>query len=251
MHEPTLVGIKPSFGASMGGSVVTVQGRHFITSSGSRIDCVFGGITRVEGVVVSSEEVLCVSPANEEGAVSLALDVRGSGAILSSSFKFMYDPPLLATSFWPQRVASGKSLSITVAGDAFSLGRSLVCVFGGMYVRESTYISSTQITCPVPEKLVGNSTVEVGFEGGTSEPALVGVVQMDEPSRIVSVMPSFGPLGGKTRVRFPTLLQSGTPPPASLKCMFGVEVVAGEVDSEIATCTSPARAAYVRSLTGT
>ena len=27
MHEPTLVGIKPSFGASMGGSVVTVQGR--------------------------------------------------------------------------------------------------------------------------------------------------------------------------------------------------------------------------------
>ena len=124
VHEPILIAVKPSFGVSWGGSVVTVQGRHFITSYGSPIDCVFGEITKVEGVVVSSEEVLCVSPSHKEGVVSLALDVRGSGAILSSSLKFMYDPPLLATSLLPQRGVSGETLAITVAGEGFASGRS-------------------------------------------------------------------------------------------------------------------------------
>ena len=181
VHPPTLVGLKPSFGVSRGGSIVTVAGQHFLMPSGNAIDCVFGGSQRVEATVVSHEEVLCVAPAHGEGQVSLALDARGSVSAESTSLTFVYDSPLVVTSLRPSWGVPEEPVTITISGESFPAARGLVCVFGGMHIRPSTHISTTELTCKVPTDLVGNSTVEVGFEGGTSEPALVGMFQTREP----------------------------------------------------------------------
>ena len=239
VHPPTLVGLKPSFGVSRGGSIVTVAGQHLLMPSGNPIDCVFGGSQRVEATVVSHEEVLCVAPAHGEGQVSLALDARGSVSAESTSLTFVYDSPLVVTSLRPSWGVPEEPVTITISGESFPAARGLVCVFGGMHIRPSTHISTTELTCKVPTDLVGNSTVEVGFEGGTSEPALVGMFQTRERTRMVYLTPSFGPVGGQTRVGISLAPQNGMPSPTSFRCVFGSEIVVGDVDNGVAICASP------------
>jgi hypothetical protein len=103
VHAPTLIGLKPSFGTTSGGSIITLGGQHLtVMSPSSPLDCVFGAGTRVEAVVVSSQEILCVSPAHNLGLVSLALDVRGVGAVPSASLMFLYEHAIVAKSLWPK-----------------------------------------------------------------------------------------------------------------------------------------------------
>ena len=109
---------------------------------------------------------------------------------------FWYDQPLVVSSFWPNRGVVSEDLTITVAGMTFSPERRLVCLFGGIHARQSTYITSTQLSCKVPAVLVGYSTVEVEYEGVASEPTLAGVFQADAQTRKVRLTPSLGPLGG-------------------------------------------------------
>jgi len=124
VHHPTVIGVKPSFGVSAGGSIITVGGQHFTMSPGSRMECVFDEGATVEAMVISSEEVLCVLPAHEHGEVSLTLIARGSTAWQSASMSFWYEQPLAVTSFWPSRGVVSEDLTITVAGKTFSSNRS-------------------------------------------------------------------------------------------------------------------------------
>ena len=243
VHPPIVIGVKPSFGVSAGGSILTVAGQHFTMPQGSGLECVFGEGATVEAMIVNGDAVLCVSPAHEQGAVSLTLNARGSTAWQSPSMVFWYDQPLVVSSFWPNRGVVSEDLTITVAGMTFSPERRLVCLFGGIHARQSTYITSTQLSCKVPAVLVGNSTVEVEYEGGASEPTLAGVLQADAQTRKVRLTPSLGPLGGETVVTFYVSPGQLALESSSVECVFGNTAVVGTVKNSAGTCISPARAA--------
>ena len=243
VHPPIVIGVKPSFGVSAGGSILTVAGQHFTMPQGSGLECVFGEGATVEAMIVNGDAVLCVSPAHEQGAVSLTLNARGSTAWQSPSMVFWYDQPLGVSSFWPNRGVVSEDLTITVAGMTFSPERRLVCLFGGIHARQSTYITSTQLSCKVPAVLVGNSTVEVEYEGGASEPTLAGVLQADAQTRKVRLTPSLGPLGGETVVTFYVSPGQLALESSSVECVFGNTAVVGTVKNSAGTCISPARAA--------
>ena len=85
-----MTGVKPSFSTTVGGSVITIVGTHFVTSRSNPLECVFGGESKVDAVLVSSEEVLCVVPAHDQGPVSLALEIRGLSGLPRNVSVFMY-----------------------------------------------------------------------------------------------------------------------------------------------------------------
>ena len=219
--------------------MITIAGSHLVASRGHPLECVFGGDSKVDAMLVSSEEALCVSPASEHGPVSLTLEVRGLGGVQSEASVFMYDRALAVQSLEPSRGIAAQDLTITVAGEPFLSERTLLCVFGGTHRSRGTIISSTQLSCKVPSVLVGNSTVEVEFEGGASAPAFAGIFQSDEQVRLGDLSPSSGPTRGGTRVRIPLPPRSAVAGSDTIECMFGQVLVIGEVEADAGACISP------------
>lgn len=98
MAAPEIEGVEPAEGLAWGGDTITISGSGF----GPRARVLFGGQAAPWAVVVSSEEILVITPHGEPGAVAVAvanLDAAGEaveGEEGSSAGAFTFTLPDLA-----------------------------------------------------------------------------------------------------------------------------------------------------------
>eukprot|EP00960_Hanusia_phi_P062601 765211-Hanusia_phi.AAC.1 len=128
----------PSQGSLDGGTIVTVRGENL---GGGKSACRFGSLLSDSLTLVSSTQVMCMSPKHET-RVDVEVSVLGvDGQFSDSGIIFLYRPIPQIHGAFPSSVQKGLSTSITVHGSGFE-GDSTFCRQNHGHLVDSRMISS-------------------------------------------------------------------------------------------------------------
>jgi hypothetical protein len=191
--QPIVTAVTPDYGATSGGTLVTITGVNLGVSS--VVD--FGGIS---GTIISdtSTQIVAESPVGTAGTVDLTVTTSGGISATSSDDKFTYIPNPAVTSIGPPNdgPTSGGS-EITIKGT--NLANALTVDFGtvaGTIISDS----ATQITATSPIEVAGTVDVTVTTVIGTSATSAADDFTYVPQPTVTSIGPDDGPLGGTTLV---------------------------------------------------
>lgn len=199
--------IYPSFGTVNGGTKVTIQGEHFDLAQ-QRIWCRFGTIPKLSiGSVLSSNEIVCVSPRyeqstygmEEEGSTaSVALSVNGKD-FLPTHQAFTYVKQPRVTRISPIRGAMDGSTVVSVIGANLVSGLAW-CRFGATEVR-AMVLSTSELSCITPPHEYAESvTIEVSTNDGIDYTDNGLLYSYHQTPHFRRVTPITGPSSGDTLV---------------------------------------------------
>ncbi len=179
----------------------------------------------------------------------LFLLFAGCGGGDSTSF---INPPSAAvvsiTSVSPTTSPTAGGGTLTIQGTLFSSGLSIL--IGSTSCTSVNVVSSTQVTCVLPAIAASTVSVSVFNTNGTSATSANAIVYADAfgPPAVSSVSPANGSTSGGTAVTITgTSFQTG----ASVKFNTTLCASTNVVSSTSITCTTPAHAAGVVSVTVT
>ena len=217
MDPMAVASVQPSVGSVQGGTIIEVHGSGY---AAGKTACIFGtsGSMLVRAEVTSSSLLSCMAPAGAEGDV--ALEVTGNdGADRSSDgrvFRYVRDGVVerVEPSFGPE--AGGTS--VTVIGRGFVSSGHLECRVGVSSASRGTWKTSSMVTCVMPARRPGNTTVEVGNSAQLNF-RTKAQYEYQPLLEVLSVSPSTGPLRGATLL---TITTSAAPGAHGLaQCIFG------------------------------
>ena len=152
---PTVTGLSPNSGPTVGGTNVTITGTNFL--AGALV--LFGTASASNVSVVSGTQIQAVTPANAAGPVNVTVEnpgnVSGSSSAGYTYISSSTGPPTI-TSVSPTSGAPGTQVTITgtnfVSADTVTFGSSPA---------SSTFVSATQLTALVPNVSVGTYSITV------------------------------------------------------------------------------------------
>jgi hypothetical protein len=91
LQAPTLTGVAPATGSTVGGTTITLTGTDFVAG----MTVTVGGVACTNVTVLSATSATCVTPGGTAGAADVAIDVSGLTATLPGSFT--YEEPASTT----------------------------------------------------------------------------------------------------------------------------------------------------------
>ena len=155
---PTVTGINPNIGTTLGGDSVTITGSKL---SGA-VSVNFGRVATVEFTVNSDGSITATTPAQDAGIVDVA--VITAGGTSPPSVQFTYKAPPEITEISPSSGQPGTEVTIT--GSGFSNVDSVT--FGDV---AANYVidSDTQITALAPQHPNGDVVITVSTPDGNTE----------------------------------------------------------------------------------
>lgn len=247
--------ILPESGSVVGGTEVIVMGACF---SGD-LFCLFGDIPSA-GVVISSQELRCISPTWLGPAERVSLSVKmTNGSLSSNKIYFHYQKPPIITTV-TKGYSEGSERNVIVSGKNFIDSPWLTCKAGQHHCAHCKWLSASLIMAAIPLQLdtgasdtlsVSNNAVDfvsVKLDGlwpsdELSLPSAVSSVSaVDNASKVVAsvlfINPIHGPTVGGTRLK---IFLSDPPATYPFSCHFGAQRVDAFFESsDVATCLSPA-----------
>ena len=149
-YAPTVTGIAPTTGGTVGGTTVTITGTGFIGASGVR----FGATAAGSYSVVSASSITAVSPSASAGTVDITVTTLAGTSSTSAFDKFTYG--LSVTGISPSTGPAAGGTGVTISGSGFVTGATVS--FGGTSSASVTVVSPTSITATSP---AGSGTVDV------------------------------------------------------------------------------------------
>jgi hypothetical protein len=162
---PVVTGLSTSSGPTAGGTVVTVLGSGFTTTTGVS----FGGVAATKFTVLSDTALLVTTPADSPGAVDVQVtDVSGtSSATAADEFTFVAPQPVVLA-VTPDSGSTTGGNTITVLGTGFT-GATAVD-FNGVPVPAGNFAvnNDNSITVITPAAAAGTDDITVTTSGGTS-----------------------------------------------------------------------------------
>jgi len=85
LYTTGIITLSPDYGSVLGGSSILVSGPYFTVQEEDTIECMFDDST-VDGIFVSNQQVLCVSPSlSKTGRVPFQLLVTGGTEFVGQS----------------------------------------------------------------------------------------------------------------------------------------------------------------------
>jgi len=112
---PTISGVNPNSGSTVGGDTVTITGGNFI--DGATVH--FGGIAASNVVFENASTLTVTTPANYEGATDVTVtNPDGQQMTLDDGFTYISPPPTI-TSITPESGPTSGNTNVTVAGSNF------------------------------------------------------------------------------------------------------------------------------------
>jgi hypothetical protein len=238
--EVQVTSLIPSRGDRDGGMMVSILGNGFREKS---VVCRFG--TRVQDVLEtkweSSSLIQCVSPKVEApGIVEVEVSVNDGAEFTSNGIQYMYEIGAEVHSMLPSRSSMGTpGETVTVTGKYFESTAALSCWFGDFASTRAFFVSSTTVTCTVPERDLGTVYLTVGASGihmGQREGKHFEYVP---GGKILSLSPSAGPVSGSTAVTVKGVYLTAVS--MEVRCRFGDLVFgASRVSDTAVVCMSPA-----------
>ncbi len=161
-YQPTVTGIGPVAGSTLGGTSVTITGTDL--SGGTLVD--FGTTPAASVTVVSATTITAISPAGS-GMVHVTVTGPGGTSTTSSADEFTFTN--LAPTVTGISPSSGPALvgvSVTITGTSFSAVTAVD--FGPTAATSFVVNSATQITATSPAGSLGPADVTVTTASGTS-----------------------------------------------------------------------------------
>jgi hypothetical protein len=205
-------GLTPSRGATSGGTLVQVEGEHFVAGGSS--ECSFGGSV-VAATVVTSHLLRCRVPASLTASpVVVEVSANGGADFSSSAVVFTYLLRADVSSLLPEGGPTQGRTLVSVVGSNFLSTPELRCRFGVIEVA-ATFITSSLLNCTAPAQTAGAVAVEVSTNGVDFSASNITYQYVSEV-RVVSLLPNSGPLLGHTNV---SVISTSLLPGSS--CRFG------------------------------
>lgn len=231
---PSVNQIQPKMGTSEGGTLVTVTGQNF--ASTSMLRCRFAAID-VMGVWQTASTVECTTPGTTSGAKEFSISMNHRDYV-SYTDSYTFESSLAVDAIAPSQVSSSGSSHVVLTVPGVVQLPDLSCKFGSHSVPAVAGIDN-DVSCVAPAG-VGFVTVAVAANGQDfhySSDGLVSIqLEQKDVIEITRITPRFGAVGGGTLVHLDgkNLLQEGP------VCRFGtVAVAAMRVSSSLIICETP------------
>jgi formylglycine-generating enzyme required for sulfatase activity len=190
---PRITSITPNTGPLEGGTEITIRGSDLGDVTSVRIDDrSASGVT-----VVSTTEVVAITPPGEFGPKSVTLSTPGGMAIAADAFTYIsnLNAPTV-TSVSPNQGPTAGGTAITITGTNFT-GATSVKV-GTVLASGLVVVNATTMTAVTPPGTAGAKSVSVTTPAGTA--ALANAFTYFAPPTISSVVPAAGPIAGGTTI---------------------------------------------------
>ncbi len=232
---PTVTDVSPNSGPTTGGTMVTITGAGF----NSTTKVTFGSVPAATFHVVSGTEVRTISPAQSASIQTVSVTTSiGTSTLGPTNDQFTYDAPApVVTSVAPGFGPDAGGTLVTITGSGF-IGTGRVR-FGTVPVTRFSVVSDTVVTAVTPAQPPGPHPVYVTTAGGTNDPVATAIDfrSLAPVPVITAVTPASGPTTGGTTVTI-----TGTGFSGATKVAFGA-VLSGHFtvmsDTEI-SAVSPA-----------
>ncbi len=140
---PTISGVSPNTGTTLGGKSVTITGTGFTGASVVN----FGGIAASGLTVVSDTQITAMTPAHAAGAVDVSVTSLGGTVTAVSAYTYAVFPPTVAT-VSPNTGTTLGGTAVTITGTNLTGASSVT--FGGAAATGVTVVSDTEITVTTP-----------------------------------------------------------------------------------------------------
>ena len=158
---PTIAGVSPSSGSTLGGTTVTITG----TNLAGATAVTFGGVPAASFTPVSATQVTATTPAHAAGAVDVAVTAPGGTANSTGGFTFVTPIPTVSA-VEPGAGPAVGGTDVTITGT--NLTGATAVTFGGVPAASFGVVSATQISATTPAHAAGAVDVEVTAPGGTA-----------------------------------------------------------------------------------
>jgi len=171
---PTLTGVAPGAGTSLGGTALTLTGTGFTANNAGANTVTVDGVACTSVNAASDTEITCTSPAGTAGAtVNVTVSNANGAATLPGGFT--YHPAPAITNVGPDAVgAVSGGMHHTITGTGFvdnDAGANTVLI-GGVACNNIVTVDDTTITCDSPPAIgAGATTLEVTNANGTGSSA--------------------------------------------------------------------------------
>lgn len=236
----TITSLNPSAGVASGGTDVLVTGEHMLNSTTAR--CKFGMVV-VPAKFVTDQSMVCTTPPNPPGTVSVELTANGADFSFSGAV-FTYYPQARVDSIWPVLGSAFEGGTVvTVHGEGFANSAQLKCKFGNVVGIEAQWLKPTAVLCKSPKHRPGLVVVQVTNNGVDFSSTATEYLFVNETS-VQEVRPTEVLETGQVPVlvRGSNFLNTST-----LACRFGaVSVRASFLTPWLVACTAPSHSAQPR-----
>lgn len=186
---PTVTGITPVQGSSLGGTVITITGTNFVRP------VVNIGSVPCDITASSSTSITCTTTARAAATVNVRVEnFDGNGVVLNSAYTYIQHPTPLSVS--PAFGVLTGGTTVTVTGDFFRSGATVL--IDGVSCTPVTFISRTTLTCVTPAGSLGAKTVTVTNPNTFFGTLANGFTYRQPAPDVTSVSPTGGPLSGGT-----------------------------------------------------
>jgi hypothetical protein len=243
--EIQVLGVKPSWVAQGGNTMVTVYGSNFVNTP--EIACRFGKSFVVSAAWVSLSAVTVKVSALRVGTHSVEASLNGvEFASTSAEVEVKATPMVVSASPSTSRITGNKLVELKTWN--VDTAAEVKCLFGSA-TAVATVVSSSRVLCRTAKHLVAED-IRVGLQIADKQVWGEDVFLRYEemmPS-VMGIYPSTGPVGGGTAVKLGAV---GLPMDSTGECVFeGADgrQPATIVSSSFAECVAPARAAGVVSV---
>jgi hypothetical protein len=249
-YDPAIVAwtISPQSGPPSGGSIVRIKlfpvdletGKIITLDAGSDEILIRFGNTYVEGAIIDSSTIECVTPPNDEGIYEIELSLNYV-EFSSSDVTFEFAAEIVIDYFSPRNGPVNGGTVVTLYGGPFRETDAVQCQFGEQMV-EATNVSTTSLQCVSPEVGWAQSVaLEVTNNAQDFTSTTVQYVY-EEALAVFEIEPTTGPETGKT----PVVVTGGifANETSNLLCKFGdFTSQATWLSSSQVICEAPASAA--------
>eukprot|EP00928_Gymnodinium_smaydae_P024083 TRINITY_DN1960_c1_g5_i2.p1 TRINITY_DN1960_c1_g5~~TRINITY_DN1960_c1_g5_i2.p1 ORF type:complete len:6923 (-),score=840.57 TRINITY_DN1960_c1_g5_i2:138-18908(-) len=146
--SPTVVSVNPTFGTRTGGTLVQIEGSHFINSG--RLSCRFGDVDVPAVRFISAEVILCRSPAHVPATVPVVVSNNGQNFSSSSDASYTFINYMFAHLHPYLGPISGNTKVLVEMDFVPAMAKDTIrCYFGGL-VAIGEYVNSSFVQCVSP-----------------------------------------------------------------------------------------------------
>ena len=234
---PTVTGVSPSSGSTLGGTSVTITGTNFTGATA----VTFGGNAASGVTVVNNTTITATTPARAAGTASVVVTTPGGSNAANSLYTYVTPAPTVASVTPPSGSTLGGT-NVTITGTNFT-GTTGVTI-GGNAATGVTVVNPSTITAITPAGNAGTASVVVTTSGGSNAANSLFSYVAPAPT-VTGVSPSSGSISGGTNVTI-----TGTNFTGATAVTFGGNAASGVtvVNATTITATTPARTAGAASV---
>jgi len=219
--------VEPQVVSASGGSLVTVSGVNFPTTSASGVVCRFGHNV-IPAAVLSATQATCITPAQAVGfrAVDLTFSNNAEFYVSDSFVQVITEKVITDLSMSPSEGSAAGGTVVTITGNSFNEHTGgMFCKFGTADPVEATFVSSTTLHCTTPRHRRTITSVQlIPFNVSLSEDvnAEATAFRFKRADRIGAVVPTQAETLGGTIIR---AMSTNTPDDGVALWRFGGTVV--------------------------